>query len=142
MVFSIIIIILIIVDIKTLESHLDQIKQKHSEARDPIVAQMRKLADSFQSSAEAIKTQMVTTLQTQTHNEIQNAFVRYDIILKKSNRVTMGRYVNTMKSSHLKMGKGANAMKFSFVILGKYVNIMKSSHLKMGRYVNAMNLVV
>jgi hypothetical protein len=119
---------LIIVDIKTLESHLDQIKQKHSEARDPIVAQMRKLADSFQSSAEAIKTQMVTTLQTQTHNEIQNAFVRYDIILKKSNRVTMGRYVNTMKSSHLKMGR--------------YVNTMKSSHLKMGSFIALIYLPI
>ena len=126
MVFSIIIIILIIVDIKTLESHLDQIKQKHSEARDPIVAQMRKLADSFQSSAEAIKTQMVTTLQTQTHNQIQNAFVRYDIILKKSNRVTMGRYVNTMKSSSLKMGRYVNTMKSSCVMMGQYVNAMTS----------------
>ena len=63
-------------DIRTLESHLDQIKQKHTEARDPIVAQVRKLADSFQSTSETIKSQVTAGIKAQIQTEMQSAFLR------------------------------------------------------------------
>lgn len=66
-----------ILDIRTLETHLDVIKQKHTEARDPIVAQMRKLADSFQTSAESMKAQVTASIQSQVQSEMQNSFLRY-----------------------------------------------------------------
>lgn len=64
-------------DIHNLESHLEQVKQKQTEARDPIIAQLRKLTDTFQSSAESLQTQMMSVVQSQVSTEMQNSMARY-----------------------------------------------------------------
>jgi len=63
-------------DTRHLESHLEQLKQKHIEARDPIVAQLRKLTDTFQTSAETMQAQILATLQSQVATEMQNAMTK------------------------------------------------------------------
>ncbi|CAC5393442.1 EDC4 [Mytilus coruscus] len=81
--------------IRTLETHLDVIKQKHTEARDPIVAQMRKLADSFQSSSETIKAQVTASIQSQVQNEMQNSFLSLQETLIRAVRQAVKDEVNT-----------------------------------------------
>lgn len=56
-----------------LDTHLNEIREKHVEARDPIIAQLRKLTDSFQSSADSIQQQVLSTLQSRINAEIQSA---------------------------------------------------------------------
>ncbi|VDI24652.1 enhancer of mRNA-decapping protein 4 [Mytilus galloprovincialis] len=81
--------------IRTLETHLDVIKQKHTEARDPIVAQMRKLADSFQTSAESMKAQVTASIQSQVQSEMQNSFLSLQETLIRAVRQAVKDEVNT-----------------------------------------------
>ncbi|KAJ8303214.1 hypothetical protein KUTeg_019610 [Tegillarca granosa] len=64
------------INIHNLESHLEQVKQKQTEARDPLIAQLRKLTDTFQSSAESLQTQMMAVVQSQVSAEMQNSMAR------------------------------------------------------------------
>lgn len=81
--------------IRTLESHLDQIKQKHTEARDPIIAQMRKLVDTFQSSAETMQETIGETLKSQIHKEMQTSFLSLQETLIRSVRQAVKDEVNS-----------------------------------------------
>ncbi|XP_022340302.2 enhancer of mRNA-decapping protein 4-like isoform X1 [Crassostrea virginica] len=63
---------------KHLDTHLIEIREKHVEARDPIIAQLRKLTDSFQSSADSMKQQVLSTLQSRVNAEIQSALANLE----------------------------------------------------------------
>ncbi|XP_033754002.1 enhancer of mRNA-decapping protein 4-like isoform X2 [Pecten maximus] len=59
--------------IKHLDTHLDQIKQKHLEARDPVVGQLKQLTDSFRTSADSMQTAVMSTLQGQIHTDMEKS---------------------------------------------------------------------
>ncbi|XP_060069080.1 enhancer of mRNA-decapping protein 4-like [Ylistrum balloti] len=59
--------------IKHLDTHLDQIKQKHLEARDPVVGQMKQLADSFRTSAETMQSSVMSAIQSQIHTDMEQS---------------------------------------------------------------------
>ncbi|KAK3581118.1 hypothetical protein CHS0354_033911 [Potamilus streckersoni] len=59
--------------IKHLDAQLDQMRQKHLEARDPIVSELRRITDSFQMSAERIQSHVLATIQTQLKSELQSS---------------------------------------------------------------------
>ncbi|KAK3085774.1 hypothetical protein FSP39_008550 [Pinctada imbricata] len=59
--------------IKHLDAHLEDIRQKHVDARDPIIGQLRKLTDTFQASAENIQKQVISTIHGQIKNEMQQS---------------------------------------------------------------------
>jgi len=60
-------------DTRQLESHLDSIQQKHIESRDPVVAEMRRLTDTFMTSAEQMKSHVLAAIQSQLSNEVQKS---------------------------------------------------------------------
>ena len=68
--------VFILLDTRQLESQLDGVRQKHLETRDPIVSELRKLTDSFQTSAEQMKSHVLATIQSQLSTEMQKHLTR------------------------------------------------------------------
>lgn len=64
---------MLIVDTRQLESHLDSLQQKHLESRDPVVAELRRLTETFMTSAEQMKSHVIAAVQSQLSNEVQKA---------------------------------------------------------------------
>lgn len=58
---------------KHLDTHLDQIKQKHLEARDPVVGQLKQLTESFRTSAEEMQGAVISAVQNQLHTELEGS---------------------------------------------------------------------
>lgn len=58
---------------KHLDTHLGQIQQKHQEARDPVVGQLKQLTDSFRTSAESMQSTVLSTLQSQVHTDMERS---------------------------------------------------------------------
>ncbi|KAH3855139.1 hypothetical protein DPMN_097700 [Dreissena polymorpha] len=61
---------------RQLESHLEGVRQKHLESRDPVVAELRRLTESFQTSAEQLQSHVLATIQSQLNNEVQKSMAR------------------------------------------------------------------
>ncbi|OWF47144.1 enhancer of mRNA-decapping protein 4-like [Mizuhopecten yessoensis] len=59
--------------IKHLDTHLDQVKQKHLEARDPVVGQLKQLTDSFRTSAESMQSTVMSAIQSQIHTDMESS---------------------------------------------------------------------
>ncbi|XP_048253364.1 enhancer of mRNA-decapping protein 4-like isoform X2 [Haliotis rufescens] len=56
-----------------LEGHLERIRQRHQESRDPIVKQLQSLVDNFQVTSGEMKTEILNTLQSELNTSLQNA---------------------------------------------------------------------
>ena len=65
-----------ITDVRQLESHLESIRQRHLEVRDPLINDLRKLTDTFEQSAEQMKSHVLATIQSQLNTELQKSFAR------------------------------------------------------------------
>ncbi|XP_052817112.1 enhancer of mRNA-decapping protein 4-like [Mya arenaria] len=61
---------------RQLESHLEGVRQRHQEGRDPVVMEMRRLSDSFQASAEQMQAHVLASIQTQLSSEISKTMTR------------------------------------------------------------------
>ncbi|KAK3603943.1 hypothetical protein CHS0354_042955 [Potamilus streckersoni] len=59
--------------VKHLDAQLDQVREKHLEASNPIVSELRILTDSFQTSAEKMQRRVLATVQTQLMSELQSS---------------------------------------------------------------------
>ncbi|KAL3859977.1 hypothetical protein ACJMK2_010154 [Sinanodonta woodiana] len=59
--------------VKHLDTQLDQLKQKHVDARDPILSEFRRLTETFQTSSERIQSHVLATIQTQLKSELQSS---------------------------------------------------------------------
>ncbi|KAK6185897.1 hypothetical protein SNE40_008034 [Patella caerulea] len=46
-----------------LENHLEQVRKRQLEARDPVIGQLQSMVDSFRQSSESLQTQILSTLK-------------------------------------------------------------------------------
>ncbi|XP_067652269.1 enhancer of mRNA-decapping protein 4-like isoform X1 [Haliotis asinina] len=56
-----------------LEGHLERIRQRQQDSRDPIVKQLQSLVDNFQVTSGEMKTEILNTLQSELNTSLQNA---------------------------------------------------------------------
>ncbi|WAR11787.1 EDC4-like protein [Mya arenaria] len=81
-----------ILDTRQLESHLEGVRQRHQEGRDPVVMEMRRLSDSFQASAEQMQAHVLASIQTQLSSEISKTMTSDNVLLAmRSGAVTPAR---------------------------------------------------
>ena len=71
--YFVILIIIFFIDTRQLESHMEALRQKQAETRDPMVSELRKLTDSFQTSAEQMKSHVIAAINSQLQTQVQNA---------------------------------------------------------------------
>ncbi|KAL4234140.1 enhancer of mRNA decapping 4 [Mactra antiquata] len=85
---------------RQLESHLDSIRQRHIESRDPIVSELRNLTETFQTSAEQMKSHVLATIQTQLNNEMQKSITRFQSEMSQYVREAVREEISLAMKQH------------------------------------------
>ncbi|XP_064611108.1 enhancer of mRNA-decapping protein 4-like [Liolophura sinensis] len=60
-----------------LESHLEKLRKKHLESRDPIIHQLNALVETFQTTANKIESQVVHTVQTEVQSQLDTSLTSF-----------------------------------------------------------------
>ncbi|XP_061577120.1 enhancer of mRNA-decapping protein 4 isoform X1 [Cololabis saira] len=84
--------------IQQLESHMKSRKQREQEARDPVVAQLQQMIDSFQTSTDQLANNITTTVRTEVQHQMQMMVGNLqESILSHVQRIVKGEVGMAMK---------------------------------------------
>lgn len=64
-------------DIQQLETHMKSRKQREQETRDPMVAQLQQMIDSFQSSSDQMANNITANVRGEIQHQIQMMVGKY-----------------------------------------------------------------